>query len=459
MKRRKRLRIDRILYCLIFLVILISLIKLGITSLINYNIYKSVTKDNLMKLNKKEIDVWTKTINYINEKTDEITIKRKNYYVTLTSNAVKNHMNIELKSYNKKLDEGKLKKQKGLYIENNDLLEKTLKLKIKMPYYLRKNGEVDVYGIKDDKYYLHRSKVKVKDKYITFDLDDMYEDYFITYVQLDSINTNTNLKVYVGDEIRPSLIFVPNTATNKSISYSESKKLLKIKGSTITAVKTGTTVLTIKNKKNNISTDIKITIKKKKKETKKEEEPPKEEPKTYEVTNIDGVSYIGDVLIVNKTYSLPSDFNPGGLTDDFMNAFYEMQAAAELDGIELWIQSGFRDYDTQSIIYNNYVNSDGRENADRYSARAGYSEHQSGLAADINNPDDSFNGTKEAEWLANNCYKYGFIIRFPDGKEESTGYKYESWHVRYLGKDLAETITNSGLSLEEYFGITSIYSD
>lgn len=456
MKKRKRLRVDRILYCLIFLVILISLIKLGITSLINYNIYKSVTDDNLMKLHKKEIDVWTKTINYINEKTDEITIKRKNYYVTLTSNAVKNHMNIELKSSNKTIDEGKFKKQKGLYIEHNDLLEKTLKLKIKLPYYLRKNYEVDIYGIKDDKYYLHRSRVKVKDKYITFELDDMYEDYFITYVGLDSINTNTNLKVNVGDEIRPSLVFVPSTATNKSISYSESKNLLKIKGSTITAAKTGTTVLTITNKKNNISTDIKITISKKK-ENKKEET--KEETKTYEVTNVDGVSYIGDILIVNKTYPLPSSYNPGGLTDDFMNAFYEMQAAAELDGIELWIQSGFRDYETQEIIYNNYVNSDGKENADTYSARPGYSEHQSGLAADINSPYDSFNGTKEAEWLKNNCYKYGFIIRFPEGKESSTGYNYESWHVRYLGKNLAETITMSGLSLEEYFGITSVYSD
>ena len=134
-----------------------------------------------------------------------------------------------------------------------------------------------------------------------------------------------------------------------------------------------------------------------------------------------------------------------------------MQAHAEFDGIELWIQSGFRSYYTQEIIYNNYVSMDGVESADTYSARPGYSEHQSGLAADINNPDESFNGTAAAEWLKNNCYKYGFIIRFPEGKEAYTGYIYESWHVRYVGKEWARKITESGKSLEEYFGITSVY--
>ena len=140
-----------------------------------------------------------------------------------------------------------------------------------------------------------------------------------------------------------------------------------------------------------------------------------------------------------------------------MDAFYEMQAHAELDGIDLWIQSGYRSYDTQVSIYNNYVAMDGQEAADTYSSRPGHSEHQSGLAADINNPDESFNGTEAAEWLKNNCYKYGFIVRFPEGKEDSTGYIYESWHLRYVGKEWAKKITESGKSLEEYFGITSKY--
>ncbi len=105
------------------------------------------------------------------------------------------------------------------------------------------------------------------------------------------------------------------------------------------------------------------------------------------------------------------------------------------------------------------MNKDGKAEADRYSARPGYSEHQSGLAMDLNSVDDSFAYTKEAKWIAENCSKYGFIIRYPKGKEPITGYIYEPWHVRYLGTELAEKVTTSGLTLEEYFGITSFYKD
>lgn len=455
MKRKKRIRIDRILLSLAIIFLIIYLIILGIESLINLNIHNKVVKNNTLSVRKK-INVSTKTINYINEKVDEITIKKGNTYFTLLGSSIKNDMEIEYKSENKKVNEGSFKNQKGLYINKTLVLEKTLKLKVKLPSYLASNGEVDVYGIRNGRYTLYRNKVSVDKKYVTFNLNNIYDEYFITYIPLDSINTNTNIKVNVGDEIRPSLTYIPSNATNKSINYIESKKLLEIKGSTIIAKKKGTTVLTIKNKKNNISTDIKITIEEKKKVVPKEETPKEEK---IEVVNKDGLYYIGDMLIVNKSYPLPSSYNPGSLTDDFMNAFYEMQAAAELDGIELWIQSGFRDYELQNNLYNNYVSQDGKEEADRYSARAGYSEHQSGLAADINDPSDAFNNTKEAKWLKDNCYKYGFIIRYPEGKEESTGYRYESWHVRYLGKTLAEEITKSGKTVEEYYNITSIYSN
>ena len=95
--------------------------------------------------------------------------------------------------------------------------------------------------------------------------------------------------------------------------------------------------------------------------------------------------------------------------------------------------------------------------ADTYSARAGHSEHQTGLAMDINNASDSFNNTKEAKWIAENCYKYGFILRYPQGKQDITGYKYESWHVRYLGRELAKEVHDSGLTLEEFLCIDSKY--
>lgn len=136
-----------------------------------------------------------------------------------------------------------------------------------------------------------------------------------------------------------------------------------------------------------------------------------------------------------------------------------MQAAAKLDGLNIYISSGFRSYATQKRVYNNYVKRDGIEGADRYSSRPGHSDHQTGLAFDLNTINDSFQYTAEAKWLSQNAYKYGFTIRFPKGREEETGYKYESWHFRYVGEDLATKLYNNGnwLSIEGYFGITSTY--
>lgn len=123
----------------------------------------------------------------------------------------------------------------------------------------------------------------------------------------------------------------------------------------------------------------------------------------------------------------------------------------------MWVCSGFRSYTVQKNLYNSYVRRDGAENADRYSARPGHSEHQTGLAFDINYADDRFKGTPEASWLAENAYKYGFILRYPEGKEPITGYMFEPWHYRYVGVENAAKIYASGLTLEEYFGITSAY--
>ncbi|MBQ5335751.1 MAG: D-alanyl-D-alanine carboxypeptidase family protein [Oscillospiraceae bacterium] len=169
-------------------------------------------------------------------------------------------------------------------------------------------------------------------------------------------------------------------------------------------------------------------------------------------------TYVNGILIANKTYPLDSGYNPG-LDKNAQAAFTEMQKAAAKEGITLTICSGFRDYNTQKALYNRYVNRDGKAEADRYSARPGHSEHQTGLAMDINRADKSFTGTKEQKWLAANCVKYGFIIRYPEGKENITGYMYESWHIRYLGKDLAKKVADSGLTLEEYLGITSKYAN
>ena len=187
----------------------------------------------------------------------------------------------------------------------------------------------------------------------------------------------------------------------------------------------------------------------------KSTEPPAQEPN---IEVIDGITYVDGILIANKTYALPSDFNPG-VSDEAYDALTEMEIAAAEDGISLFIVSGFRSYDDQDVIYNRYVSQDGKAEADRYSARPGHSEHQTGYAFDLNSLEEYFADTPEGIWLAENCHKYGFIIRYPKGKEHITGYMYEPWHVRYLGVDIATFVYESGLTLEEYLGITSVYAD
>lgn len=171
----------------------------------------------------------------------------------------------------------------------------------------------------------------------------------------------------------------------------------------------------------------------------------------------DQLTYIQGILIANKTYSLPSDYNPG-LDPTTRAKFNELSAAAAKENLNIYLSSGFRSYDYQKRIYNNYSNIYGSETADTFSARPGHSEHQTGLAIDVNSIDDSFAGTPEAVWLSKHAHEYGFIIRYPADKVDITGYKYEPWHIRYLGVETATAVYNSGLCLEEYLGIDSKYS-
>ncbi|MBR1393109.1 MAG: M15 family metallopeptidase [Ruminococcus sp.] len=169
-----------------------------------------------------------------------------------------------------------------------------------------------------------------------------------------------------------------------------------------------------------------------------------------------GITYVDGIMIVNKTYSLPSDYNPG-LDPEAEAAFNSMASQAWGEGISLFICSGFRPYQEQERLYNMYVYERGEEEADRVSSRPGHSEHQSGLSMDINTTEFSFAGTPEAVWLADHCADYGFIIRFPLGKESITGYAYEPWHIRYVGVEAAKAIEEQGVCLEEYLGVTSDY--
>ncbi len=172
----------------------------------------------------------------------------------------------------------------------------------------------------------------------------------------------------------------------------------------------------------------------------------------------------GDPLVlVNKYRALSPDYAPdlvrlgsaygsGALTAEAAEAFRHMADAARNEGISLRSVSAYRSYATQSSIYSRYVSQNGRSLADTFSARPGYSEHQTGLALDINTASTSahFENTREYAWLIDNCAQYGFLLRYPAEKEAVTGYRFEPWHYRYVGPEIARICMDQGLTFEEY---------
>lgn len=259
----------------------------------------------------------------------------------------------------------------------------------------------------------------------------------------ESITLSTyEIQLTVGGKKMPIVTMLPADCPDKSeIWESDDTAVARVDGyGNITGISEGSCTVTVTAAANkSVSASVKVTV--------------TAPPQTHgEPTYIDGI------LIANKTYALPEDYNPG-VQPEAEAAFKEMQSAAWNEGLNIWIASGFRSYEYQSGLYQRYVNRSGKEEADRYSARPGHSEHQTGLAFDLNSIDDSFADTAEGKWVAEHCHEYGFIIRYPKGKEDITGYIYEPWHIRYLGKETAEKVFNSGLTLEEYLGITSVYAE
>ena len=185
----------------------------------------------------------------------------------------------------------------------------------------------------------------------------------------------------------------------------------------------------------------------------------------YKNQKVADVEKYGYQVLVNKYYCLSEDYEPddlvnveakygvGRVREEAYEAYVRMQDDAAKEGMSFYICSPYRSYETQYKLYNNYLASDTQENVDIYSARAGSSEHQLGLALDILRYGYDFGNfwsAPEAEWLENNAYKYGFILRYPASKIDITGYKYEPWHFRYVG-DIAEDVYKSGVTYEEYF--------
>lgn len=147
------------------------------------------------------------------------------------------------------------------------------------------------------------------------------------------------------------------------------------------------------------------------------------------------------------------------MRDDAATALETLFAAAEVDGLHLLLGSGYRSADLQNTYYTSYVAAYGQEDADKFSARPGTSEHQTGLVADVSPKSRNcyleicFADTPEGKWVKDNAHNYGFVVRYPEGKEAITGYQFEPWHLRFVGEDLAQDLYDASQTLEEFFDL------
>jgi LAS superfamily LD-carboxypeptidase LdcB len=165
----------------------------------------------------------------------------------------------------------------------------------------------------------------------------------------------------------------------------------------------------------------------------------------------------GDLMIPDVPFSFEGDYEKKYLREEAAKALEALFAGASAENVELFAVSGYRSYETQYGIYNSYLKKWGEEKTNAISAIPGHSEHQTGLAMDVSSRSaaldltEEFGETPEGQWLKENASKYGYIIRYPEESEVITGYQYEPWHLRYVGKDVADYIDKYDLTLEEFF--------
>ena len=393
---------------------------------------------------------------------------KEKYHVTINDKEIKKYLNNDL------IKDGFNKKSNNLYIKNKKydgmcknviknynkthsknyvLFKLNGKTKDKLIY---KNDYKDLYVVAK----INNKDIKKVNIYSNLNINKIGK-YVISY----TINISKNYKqrlyriVEVIDDEKPiiNLLGSKKVELNYSDKYKELgfnandnydgdiTKKVKVKGS-VNSKKPGAYEIIYNVSDTSLNkTSIKRIVVVKENESKVSIQKPK-------IIVKDGLTYVNNILIVNKKYGLRKEYNPG-VNIQANEALKLMQNDASVLGLNLKLVSGFRSYETQKKLYNDYVLKYGKEKTDTFSAQPGYSEHQTGLAFDVGEVSDEFANTKSGVWLANNCYLYGFIIRYPKDKIDVTGYKYEPWHIRYLGKDIAKKVYESGLSLEEYLNI------
>lgn len=275
--------------------------------------------------------------------------------------------------------------------------------------------------------------------------EDMAESISVNVLEiLNDIKLNrTNATLYVGGSVTITATLVPDNAVNKDLEWiSSDESIATVENGKITAKKLGKCNIKVKNTSEPIiERDITVNVVKK-----------PSFPSPGQGAQNANLTYINGILVVNKKYSVPSTYSPG-INPTAYNAYIALKNAANAAGFNMPLISGYRSYQTQTNLYNSYVAQYGESIANTFSAKPGQSEHQTGLAFDVGSIDNNYGNTSAGIWLAQNAHKYGFIIRYPKGKESITGYQYEPWHIRYLGTSVATDIYNKGVCLEEYLGI------
>lgn len=439
-KRRIRIKYKNIFLLLLFITILVILTKFIIFYSFNKKIFNDIKEDNLtIKTNKEFIRLSSKNLQYIKKGSVKVRIKTKSSNYIINNNYLSNKTNIRLDTYKKVIDKKNFNNSMGLILKNNKKISSG-QTSIKLPLFLKNKKYIDIYGIKNNKYYKINT-YKINNSKVNFNLSKDYNNYLFVHVKLKDFYTD-DISILKNRKVKINIKYLPKNATIYNFKYNNiDKNYISIENNYLHSIRPGNTKFQIEI--NNIKKNVNVNINFKK----------------YEVIKKNDIYYIDGIMLVNKSYPISKDYDPKDLLDVTKKAYEKMNYAASKDGVTLWIVSGYRNYKDQETIYNNYVKINGKENADTYSARPGYSEHQTGYVIDVNDATSNFEGTKAAKWLDDNSYKFGFIIRFPKGKDKYTGYKYEPWHLRYIGKEKAEKIKKSNLSLEEYYGIPSRYKD
>ena len=288
--------------------------------------------------------------------------------------------------------------------------------------------------------------------------NDIYEDkYFDSYYEIDYLEDNELFKEYVNKLLDKGYstnlvnkIFTNTTKTN--IEYLSNNKVEDIdKYIDVKIYKPDR----IERYMNNIKDDYDKTVLYVNMDRDK---------KAYEDPNI--IEKYSTTVLVNQHNMLNKDFKPElvkldkcsseehYLSKEAKEAYDKMCDAATSEGYQIDANSSYRDYDTQVATVNYYLKFYGENYKNKYVAKPGYSEHQTGLAIDVKSKNGSpFKTTKEYTWMVNNSYKYGFILRYPEGREEEFGYSSESWHFRYVGEEIAKYIYENDLIYDEYYAL------